>query len=318
MPILQYQPEEKERFKAYSTVMFGCREVCRRLLEETSGLQSASGSLADRDSRQLGALQPSTLHGTPDVILGGTVGPHVYAAGEYLGAMSALYAAEEVHLAPIVLARTLIEHCAHAIWILGARDDPAESRLARALLDLLNGLEQTEIYAKQFRGAGSPEHMAEKAHTAAVRNAAHAIFAPPYKLDDVHGRKRPALGLELLPGSAAIVAQAVRLMSSSLDEKQALGTYALLSTSVHATPNEIANLTSASDPNDPTSVRLTRNLTTHEPLVRMLVAFFYSALSHALSYVGVKGQLHHDLGDVIETYLPGHFGKGPEPGPFDN
>jgi hypothetical protein len=84
------------------------------------------------------------------------------------------------------MARTLIEHCAHVIWILGARNDPAESRLARALLDLVNGLDQTEIYAKQFRGTGSPQHMAEKAHTAAVRTAAHAIFAPPYKVDDLN------------------------------------------------------------------------------------------------------------------------------------
>lgn len=318
MPILQYQREEKERFKAYSTVMFGCRQTCRRLLEETSGLQAAAGSLADRDRRQLGSRQPSPPDGIRDVVLGGTVGPHVYAAGEYLGAVSALYAAEEVHLAPMVLARTLIEHCAHVVWILGDRNDPAESRLARALLDLVNGLEQTEIYAKQFRGPGSPQHMAEKAHTAALRTAAHAIFPPPYKVADANGHKRPAFGVELLPGSAAMVAQAVRLMSSSLDESQALGTYALLSTSVHATPNEIANLTSTSDASDPTSVRLTRDLTTHEPLVRMIVAFFYSALSHSLSYIGVKSQLHHDLGDAIESYLPGHFGKGPEPGPFDN
>jgi hypothetical protein len=96
MPILQYRPEEKERFKAYSIVMFGCREACRRLLEETSALQAAAGSLADRDRRQLGSRQPSPPHGIRDVVLGGTVGPHVYAAGEYLGAVSALYAADSI------------------------------------------------------------------------------------------------------------------------------------------------------------------------------------------------------------------------------
>jgi hypothetical protein len=89
-----------------------------------------------------------------------------------------------------------------------------------------------------------------------------------------------------------MVAQAVRLMSSSRDETQALGTYALLSTSVHATPNEIANLTQRARSDDPTSVRLTVIPTTNE---RLCACSWRSSIAPSLSYAGVESQLHHAL-----------------------
>ena len=143
------------------------------------------------------------------------------------------------------------------------------------------------------------------------------MFAPPYKVR-IKNRARPALGDQHLPSHTDIVVRAVELMGSSLDEEQARGTYALLSTSVHATPNEIVGLTVLSDTSDPASIVITRDRRTHEPLVRAVVSFFYSAISHALSYSGITTPDHNDLSNMIETFLPGHFGKGPEPGPFDH
>jgi hypothetical protein len=283
---------------------------------ETTMMQPVSGSRADRDLRELEVRLPAAPDRVLNVLMDGTVVPHVYAAGEYLGALSLLYANEEIHFAPMVLARTVIEHCAHVVWILGSPNSTAESRLAKALLDQIIGLAQAERYAKLFRGEGSPEHLAQEQLTEALRRDAHIMFAPPYKVD-VNGRRRPALGDQHFPSHTDIVVQAVELMGSSLDGEQARGTYALLSTSVHATPNEIVGLTALRDVSDPTSLVITRDRRTHEPLVRIVVSFFYSAISHAMSYSGITTPEHHDLGNLIETFLPGHFGKGPEPGPFD-
>jgi hypothetical protein len=180
----------------------------------------------------------------------------------------------------------------------------------------MNGRAHAERYAKLFRGEGSPEHLAQAQLTAALRKDVHTMFAPPYKVD-VNGRRRPALGDQHLPSHTDIVVQAVELMGSSLDGEQARGAYALLSTSVHATPNEIVGLTALRDVSDPTSLVITRDRRTHEPLVRIVVSFFYSAISHELSYSGITTPEHHALGNLIETFLPGHFGKAPEPGPFD-
>jgi hypothetical protein len=312
----QYSDEDHERFRACALVLLACREAERRVLEKTM-LRPVLGSRAHRDLRELAAREPSPPGDVLNVLLEGTVGPHLYAAGEHLGALSLLYENEEIHVAPMVLARTVIEHCAHVIWILGSPDATAESRIAKALLDLINGLGQAEQYAKLFRGEGSPEHLARKELTDALTSDAHSVFVPPYDVKVKH-RRRPALGDQHLPSHTDIVVQAVELMGSSLDEEQARGTYALLSTSVHATPNEIVELTALSDASDPASVVITRDRRTHEPLIRVVVSFFYSAVSHAMSYSGIKTPDHNDLGNLIENYLPGHFGKGPEPGPFDH
>lgn len=282
-------------------------------------LQPLAGSRGDRDLRELTSRQPPPPNTVLDVVIGSTVGPHIYAAGEYIGALSVLYEREEIHVAPMVLARTVIEHCAQALWILGSPDSTAESRIARALLDLINGLEQAQQYARHFRGEESPEYLRRKELTNGIRAEAQVVFVPPYvKRPTERGRRRPALGGEFLPSHTEIVVRAVGLMSTSLDEQQARGTYAFLSTSVHATPNEIVELTALGDESDATSVTVTRDRRFHEPLVRMVVSFFYSALSHTMSYSGIKSPDHDDLGKSIQEYLPGHFGDGPAPGPFDH
>jgi hypothetical protein len=230
--------------------------------------------------------------------------------------LSILYWFEEIHVAPMVLARTVIEHCAHAIWILGSKTDSPEARLARALLDYLNGLKQAEKYAREFVGEGSPGHLAKQGLTAELQTKARRIFAPPYSVE-FNGRKRSALGNEHFPTHTELVARAADLMSSSLDEQEARGIYALLSSRVHATPNEITGLTILKDPSDPTSIALKEDRRTHEPLVRMVVSFFYSAISHALDYSGIALAEHNELGEEIENHFPGHFAPNSAPGPFN-
>jgi hypothetical protein len=282
-------------------------------------LQPLPGSRGDQDRRELQARRPRPPDNVLTVVMGSTVGPHVYAAAEYLGALSLLYAREEIHVAPMVLARTTIEHCAQAIWILGSADSTCESRIARALLDVINGLEQVEQYAAQFRGEASPDHRRRKELTEAFRTDAHRLFPPPYELrPSTGGRKRPALGSEHFPSHTQMVMSAVGLMSTSLDEQQARGTYGLLSASVHATPNEIVDLVAQGDEADPASISMTRDRRTHEPLVRMIVSFFYSALSHAMSYSAIRSPDHEQLGSLIQEHLPGHFDDGPAPGPFEH
>ena len=36
-----------------------------------------------------------------------------------------------------------------------------------------------------------------------------------------------------------------------------------------------------------------------------------------MSYTGANSPDHDELGSLIQRYLPGHFGDGPAPGPFD-
>jgi hypothetical protein len=315
VPRLEYAAEDHQRFRACALALHACNEIGQRILTESEILAAKPGSLADHDLSALKARDPTPPVDLLDIVTAGTVGPHVYAACEHIGALSVLYAIEEIHVTPMVLARTVIEHCAHALWILGSKGDSADDRLARALLDYLNGLQQAERYAREFLGEASPGHVAKQGPATGLRTEAHALFSPPYKVD-VNGRKRSALGGEHFPAHTEIVVRAANLMNSSLNEQEARGIYALLSTRVHATPTEITGLTILKDPLDPTSIALREDRRTHEPLVRLVVSFFYSAMSHALDYSGIAIPEHNELGDEIEKHFPGHFRPSRASGPF--
>jgi hypothetical protein len=69
------------------------------------------------------------------------------------GLARALPANQEVLLARVVLARWVIAHAAHAVWILGGNGKTATDRLARAYLEEVHGAEN----AKQQ--AGDPSAM---------------------------------------------------------------------------------------------------------------------------------------------------------------
>jgi len=210
---------------------------------------------------------------------------------------------------------TVIEHCAHAIWILGAKDDSADRRLARALLDYENGLLQAEKYAREFIGEASPGHVAKKKLTAAFREEARAIFSPPYGCE--RSRSQTAgprwRALSLTHRTRRQRGQPHEVLARRTGGTRHIRTP--LNTSARY-PNEITGLTYLRDPSDPASIALREDRRTHEPLVRTVVSFFYSAISHALDYSGIAIAEHTKLGDEIEKFLPGHFNPNSESGPF--
>jgi hypothetical protein len=140
VPMLQYTEEERHRFAEFSELYLTCRCVLRQVFEE-SGMVASHGSYAWQDDQELLKRDPPVPDPAKHVILV-TVQPHLYAASEQIGALSALYSREEVLLGPLVLARSAIEYCAHALWILEDPNEEAEARVARAFLDELRGARQ--------------------------------------------------------------------------------------------------------------------------------------------------------------------------------
>lgn len=193
--MLQYSEEERKRFGEFAALFLTCRATLRQVFEVT-GMTPTEGSYAEADNRALLDRTPPVSARAEHAILA-TVQPYLYAASEQIGALSALYSCEEVLLGPLVLARSAIEYCAHALWILGDPDEAVDARVARAFLDELHGARQAVAQVANQFGKNSEVYVQRLADYEDIRSAAHDMFDPPYR--DPADRRRLILGGQPLP-----------------------------------------------------------------------------------------------------------------------
>jgi hypothetical protein len=87
-----------------------------RDINEEIQMRPPRRSLAAQDEQRL-LVRDRPIPDPAKPIIAFTARTYLRAASEHIGGLAALYAYEEILLAPMVLARSAIEHCAHAIWI---------------------------------------------------------------------------------------------------------------------------------------------------------------------------------------------------------
>ncbi len=129
MSVQPYRDEQVKRFGELAELFLRCRAAWRAATVETEGHPSP-GSLAARDQRE---VAEHLAKGRPHValVIPSAVQRYMLAASEQFGGLAALYEAQEVLYSPANLARSLIEHCASAAWVLGTDGEPVRNRLAR-------------------------------------------------------------------------------------------------------------------------------------------------------------------------------------------
>jgi hypothetical protein len=98
----------------------------------------AAGSTAARDRTEI--LARPELGDGVELLMSGLCHDFSYAAYLQLGALEAMYRANEVLLSSAVLTRCVVEHSARISWILGSPGgESLEHRLARAMLEEIAG-----------------------------------------------------------------------------------------------------------------------------------------------------------------------------------
>ena len=310
--MLQYPDEHRARFADFVRLLLVCRNVLRVVMQETE-MRPATDSAADIDIRTLSERTPAAHEIVPRLIPV-TIETYLYAASEHIGALSALYEREEVLLGPLVLGRSAIEHCAHAIWILGSgHPEPVEGRVARALLDELHGARQALKQTAGLTGTESEDHRQRQETYEVFEAASLSVFAAPIRV-----KKQFVLGGHSLPGHAEIVVEASRLARTRLADEVIRGTYSLMSNTVHPTPHTIRELFAIERQGEQPTATLNRPDDFHENLVKMVVYFFYNALTYVMSYKGLDPQGHQALTEAIDTLMSDLFVGEPESAPFDS
>lgn len=309
--MLQYSDEERERFADFASLLLTCRKVLRQIMEQTQ-MKPAPGSAADDDVGVLKDRRPD-VHPRVPLLIPITIETYLYAASEQVGALAALYAQEEVLIGPLVLGRSAIEHCAHALWILGdGHDERVDARVARALIDELYGAREARKQTEGLAGEDSDDYRHRQATLDDFEAAAISMFGNPIRV-----KQQYRLGGQCYPGHRNLIVEASRVAKVGLPDRVIRGTYALMSNSVHPTPHSIRELFLIEQQGSEATATLARPGDFHENLTKMVVFYFYNALTYVMSYKGLDPVGHEALGDAIDALMSDLFVGERRPGPFD-
>jgi hypothetical protein len=294
--MLQYTDEERERFADFASLLLICRCLLRQVMEQTQ-MQPSDGSAADDDIRAL-RNRRTDMHPRVPLLIPITTETYLYAASEHIGALAALFAREEVLIGPLVLGRCAIEHCAHTLWILGAGgDEPVDGRVARALIDELSGAREARKQTEGLVGEDSDDYRHRQTTLEDFEAAAISMFGEPIRV-----KQRYRLGGQEFPGHRDLIVEASRVATIGLPDRVIRGTYALMSNSVHPTPHSIRELFHIEQHGNEATATLARPADFHENLTKMVVFYFYNALTYVMSYKGLDPAGHEALERAVRAF----------------
>ena len=308
--MLPYSDADEARLEELAELYLACRAAFRDLTEETQS-RPYPNSYAARDVQSLVARDPPIAE-TSEQLITWLVQLYLYAASEHLGGLGALYGRHEVLIAPLVLARSVLEHSAHSIWIIGNANDDPQDRLAPAFLEELLGAQQAKVQAGRLLTKTSEEYGRRSERYRAVKQDAQFTFEPPHRDD----KGRSMLRGQLLPAPGAMVLHMNRVLSHPLPDDVMRGTYGFLSNYVHPTPYPLRELFVVREQDGEKVPELMVGIDFHERLTKLVVVPFYNALTYVASYHGWPPARHEQLSDDIDRVLPDLFVDGPSPGPF--
>ena len=166
-----YTDEYKARFAELAELLFECRQAFRDVAESTSW-RPAPDSPAAKDIQKLSEHDPAYPQTVPPKIIM-VLYFYLYAASEHLGS---LYTMQEVLIAPGVLLRCVLEHCAVSMWVLQRGDGALEDRLARAYLEELASAKEAKKTSGRLLGKTADQHDSWAAQFKMLREEAELVF----------------------------------------------------------------------------------------------------------------------------------------------
>ncbi len=227
------------------------------------------------------------------------------AASEQFGGLAALYQAQEVLYSPANLARSLIEHCASAAWVLGADGEPVANRLARAYREELKSAEEAKKNAGRLLGKEHPEHLRMADGFKRCNDEIEEVFPGGWSVDDdgrrlLHGQRLP--GLE-----ESVTWLLSEFLSRPHSRDVGRGTYGYISNMAHPTLYRISGLWAVEEHDGKRVPVLDVKIEDHEKQAQLIVSPYYELLARVMMYHGWPGVRHRELTQAIDRLLPGLF-----------
>lgn len=298
-----YPDDQIKRFDELAELFLRCRAAWREVTTETEGHPSPS-SLAARDQQEVSEHLASD-HAHAALVIPSVLQRYVLAASEQFGGLAALYEAQEVLYSPANLARSLIEHCASVAWVLGADDEPAENRLARAYREELKSAEEAKKNAGRLLGKTNPIHLRMTDGFKRCREEIDEIFPGGWSEDDnghrlLHGQRLPR-------PEESVTSLLSKFLSRPQSPDVARGTYGYISNMAHPTLYRISGLWSVEERDGQRVPVLDVGIEDHEKQAQLIVSPYYEVLTRVMTYHGWPSVRHRELTQAIDRLLPGLF-----------
>ncbi|WP_458107699.1 hypothetical protein M1D51_19535 [Arthrobacter sp. R3-55] len=275
-----------------------------------SAWQPAENSAAARAKIDVTAKDPATS--SADILAGfdlvsEVVVSYLEVAANHLGGLAALYRSGEVMFSPLPLVRSVLEYCAHAMWVVGDGSGTADDMLARAYLEEFVSSEFAKMAAGRMGSKQDDPHQHAQKRWKAIRERAIAAF-PETTPQDLGNR---TIGSQTLLSPESAVSWMFGLLNAnangSVNEKQSEGIYSFLSSGTHPSLYQARQMRKYVDRGEYVGTVLKVDLDYLERLLGVGVIAFYNALSYVVSFYGLPAQAHDELTRQIDDTMPNYL-----------
>jgi hypothetical protein len=299
MSVEPYPDDQAKRFAELAELFLLCRAAWRAVTINTGG-HPAPGSPAATDAQEI-TERVAPSHPQAGLVIQAAVQRYMLAVSEHLGALAALYGAQEVLYSPSALVRCALENCASAAWVLGAGTGAVKDRLARAYREELKSAQEAKKNAGRLLGKQHPESTRTAEDFESCKREIAEIFPDGWTGE---GRNRELSG-QRLPGPEESVTW---LLSEFLTRPQpreiAEGTYGYISNMSHPTLYRISGLWSLDERDGERVAVLDVSLEDHDKLAHLIVSPYYEVLAQVILHHGWPGVQHGELTKHIDRLLP--------------
>jgi hypothetical protein len=232
------------------------------------------------------------------------------AAGHF-GGLAALYRCGEAMFPPAPLARSIMEHSAHALWVFGDTSGTPADILARAYLEEFANCEYATMAAARMGSKDDESYKQARRQWTAFRDRAIAAFPGTTPNDLSESRPGRTIEDQVLLGPEDCVAWMFSLLdkaaAGTVTERQARGIYAFLSSGTHPSLYKARQLRVPVNHGDHYGTVLSVDIPSLERLLAAPLLFFYNALSYVISFYGLERTAHDALTITIDEVLPGRL-----------
>ncbi|MDN2495952.1 hypothetical protein FHY52_04465 [Nocardia nova] len=282
----------------FAEVLLASRHAFFRIVQDYRW-RPAPSSPAMVDARQL-AQSGRRLEVITEV-----VSSYLELATHHAGGLAGLYMSREVFAAPDQLARSVIEACAKAVWVLGVdTSTTAKERLARAYLEIDLSNEEKQKAEGWLNGKSSAGYADTRQKFKKGRAEIKAIFPGEVDFDKgtIH-RQRRLSPTESVIGFFQIERESGGL---ALAPRVAEGLYTVLSNGTHPTLYTLRSKRRPVPREDGLyDTLLTVDIAYLKRLTELAVAALYIALATVHDYLGHEFDPDARFADSIDAALPG-------------
>ncbi|MTE17461.1 hypothetical protein [Nocardia aurantiaca] len=297
-------PDMQERMPELAALLRECREATMRL-SAAERWEPHQGSAAARD---IAVFEKTEGLRDPRTVLE-VVGTYLELATWHAGGMAATLEAHEALAAPWPLARSVLEACARAAWVIGDPFPPAteRNRLARAYIENLISAEQEGNVTRAVHGAGSEAAMTFRNANQQLRDEIRAVF-PDTKRSDLDHKRVNGIAPLSLAGSATWYFETMHQLGAiGTDPSRLKSIYTMLSNHAHPTLYTFRQRREYFQDGKGLSTRLVVQPSELDRLVTLTVMTVYITMKVVCRYCRWPFDADGQFEAMIDRYMPNAF-----------